>query len=61
MKVDENKQLQTTGDIQKWSSENNFIASVSPTGIEVGLGVRPTAIAKMFVEEGVDAVILTAG
>ena len=32
MKVDENKQLQTTGDIQKWSSENNFIASVSPTG-----------------------------
>ena len=32
MKVDENKQLQTTGDIQKWSSENIFIASVSPTG-----------------------------
>lgn len=32
MKVDENKQLQTTGDIQKWSSEDNFIASVSSTG-----------------------------
>ena len=32
MKVDEIKQLQTTGDIQKWSSEDNFIASVSPTG-----------------------------
>ena len=32
MKVDEIKQLQTTGDIQKWRSEDNFIASVSPTG-----------------------------
>ena len=44
MKVDESKQLQTTGDIQKWSSENIFIVSVSPTGVVTANHVGETNI-----------------
>lgn len=44
LKVDENKQLKVSGEVKEWSSENEFIASVSATGLVTANHVGETRI-----------------
>lgn len=44
LKVDENKQLKASGDVKKWGSENEFIASVSTNGLVTANHVGETQV-----------------
>ena len=44
LKVDGTQQLKATGDVSKWSSENDFVASVSETGMVKANHVGETQI-----------------
>ena len=49
--VDATQQLKATGEVSKWSSENDFIASVSESGMVTANHVGETRIMAHFLDK----------